>query len=171
VLDDMLACLLRHGVSRIVVINGHAGNVAPIHFATQEIWRARGLLIPSFYLWKVARALMPGIVGAETFARSSGHGADPLTSVAWHLFPGLMRPDLVPAAHGYMEIMGMQVTGFGTAKFEGADIDVPLELSHITPDGVLGGDARLCSPETGAKLVDALADCGARFVRQYAAHY
>jgi len=170
VIDDMLACLLRHDVTRIIVINGHYGNVWPVHFATQEVWKARNILIPSFYLWKVARVLLPAIVGDDVFARSIGHGADPLTSLAWHLFPQFMRPDLIPAAHGRMKIMDLEVNNFGTMQFEGADIDVPLELSHITPDGVMGADARLASPETGARLKDALADMGARFVRHYAAH-
>jgi len=171
VIDDMLACLLRHDVTRLIIINGHGGNVQPIHFATQDIWRDRGILIPSFYLWKVARPLLARVVGQENFARSAGHGADPLTSIAWHLFPELMRPDLVPEFHPPMRIMDLEVSGFGTARFEGTDIDVPLELSHITPDGVQGADARLASPETGAKLVDALADLGARFVRHYATHH
>ncbi|MFO0997443.1 MAG: creatininase family protein [Alphaproteobacteria bacterium] len=170
VLDDMLACLLRHEIKRIIVINGHYGNAWPVHFATQEVWKARRVLIPSFYVWKVACVVLPQIVGAERAEQALGHGADPLTSLAWHLFPQFMRPDLIPAPHGQMEMMGLKVNNFGTMQFEGADIDVPLELEHITPDGVLGADARLSSPETGAKLAEALAAMGARFVAYYAAH-
>jgi creatinine amidohydrolase len=81
-----------------------------------------------------------------------------------------MRPDLIPEAHGRMEMLGLPVNNFGTMQFDGADIDVPLELEHITPDGVMGADARLASPETGKKLTEALADMGARFVCHYAAN-
>ena len=49
-----------------------------------------------------------------------------------------------------------------------SEIDVPIELSEITPDAVFGADARGCSAETGAKLVEALTELGARFVRHYA---
>ena len=169
VLDDIFSSLLRHGQTRLIVINGHGGNMQAIHFSTQAIWRTEKILIPSFYLWKIAKTLLPGIVGADIAARSTGHGADPLTSVATHLFPALMRPDLIPSLHDAPDIMGMKVSNFGSASFEGVDIEVPLELSHITPDGVFGADPRLCSAETGAKLVTALADLGARFVRHYAA--
>jgi creatinine amidohydrolase len=62
----------------------------------------------------------------------------------------------------------MKVTGFGTASFEGAEIDVPIELAEITPDAVFGADARACSGATGAKLVEALTELGARFVCHYA---
>jgi creatinine amidohydrolase len=111
---------------------------------------------------------MPRILGAERTKLTSGHGGDPLTSIATHLFPQWMRPDLTPPPHVAPDVLGMQVTGFGTARFEGAEIDMPIELSDITPDAVFGADARGCSPEAGAKLVEAVTELGARFVRHYA---
>ena len=170
VLRDMFACLLRHDITRLIVVNGHAGNTQAVLDSAREIWRARRVLIPSFYLWKIARSLMPSIVGAEKTRQTSGHGADPLTSIATHLFPHWMRPDLTPPPHDPPDILGMTVTGFGTARFEGAEIDVPIELSEIAPDAVFGADARGCSAETGARLVEALTELGARFVRHYAEH-
>jgi creatinine amidohydrolase len=168
VLRDMFACLLRHDITRLIVVNGHAGNTQAVLDAAREIWRSRRVLIPSFYLWKIARGLMPGILGADRTKQTSGHGADPLTSIATHLFPQWMRPDLAPPPHDAPDFIGMPVTGFGTASFEGAEIDVPIELSEITPDAVFGANARLCSAETGAQLVEALTQLGARFVRHYA---
>ena len=82
VLRDMFGCLLRHDISRLIVVNGHAGNTQAVMDTAREIWRARRILIPSFYLWKIARGLMPGIVGAEKTKQTSGHGGDPLTSIA-----------------------------------------------------------------------------------------
>ncbi|HEX5327757.1 MAG TPA: creatininase family protein [Acetobacteraceae bacterium] len=168
VICDMLACLLRHGLTRIVVINGHAGNVQAIHDATQPIWIERKLLIPSLYLWRIGYALLPGIVGAETAAKVSGHGADPLTSIGLHLFPGLMRPDLVPTPLPQQEVLGLKLTAFGVARFEGAEVAVPVEYHEVAPDGVRGGDPRLSSAATGAALVEQLTEIGARFVRHYA---
>ena len=169
VLRDMFTCLLRHDLTRLIVVNGHAGNTQAILDTAREIWRARRVLIPSFYLWKIARGMMPRIVGAETTQRTSGHGGDPLTSIASHLFPQWMRLDCTPDPHDAPDIYGMPVTGFGTAAFDGAEIDVPIELAEITPDAVFGADARGCSAATGAKLTEALTELGARFVRHYAA--
>jgi creatinine amidohydrolase len=167
VLTDMFACLLRHNLTRLIVINGHGGNVNAIHDVTLDIYRTRQKLIPSFYLWRIGYSLLPGILGADKAKRAAGHGADPLTSVTWHLFPQLMRPDLVPAPLEKPEVMGMKVSGFATANFEGAEIAIPVELDQIAPNGVWNGDPRLCSPETGAKLVEQLTELGARFVRHY----
>src|SRR6185437_9561000 len=141
VLTDIFACLLRHDITRLIVVNGHAGNTQAVLDTAREIWRERRLLIPSFYLWKIARGLMPRIVGEEVTKRTSGHGGDPLTSIAAHLFPGWMRLDLVPLPHDAPDVLGMKVSGFGTARFEEAEIDVPVELADITPDAVFGADA------------------------------
>ena len=164
----MLACLLRHGLTRIVVINGHGGNVQAIHDATHPIWVERQILIPSLYLWRIGYSLLPGIVGAETSAKVSGHGADPLTSIGLHLFPELMRPDLVPSPLPQQEVMGIKLTAFGVGRFEGAEVAMPVEYHEVSPDGVRGGDPRLCKPETGAALVEQLTEIGARFVRHFA---
>ena len=94
VLTDMLNCLLRHNLTRIIVINGHGGNVQAVHEVTQDIYRESKILIPSFYLWRVAYSYLPGILGADVAARSAGHGADPLTSVMMSL------PRLDPPRHG-----------------------------------------------------------------------
>ncbi len=168
VLTDVFACLLRHDLSRLVIINGHGGNVQAIHEVTQEIYRARKVLIPSFYLWRIGYSLLPGILGADTAKRAAGHGGDPLSSVVMHLFPQLIRADMVPPPSTPPTVAGMTVSGFGTARFEGAEIAVPLELDEIAPNGVWNADPRLCSPKTGAALVEQLTELGARFVAHMA---
>ena len=39
---------------------------------------------------------------------------------------------------------------------------------RIAPNGVRTGDPALCTPETGAALVEQLTEIGARFVAHYA---
>jgi creatinine amidohydrolase len=125
-------------------------------------------MIPSLYLWRVGYGLLPGILGADVAKRASGHGADPLTSVAMHLFPELIRRDLIPAAAPPPAFRGIPVSGFGTVSFEGAEIAVPLEVEHIAPNGVFNCDPGLSSPETGAVLVQKLAEIGARLAARVA---
>jgi creatinine amidohydrolase len=163
VLADMFGALLRHGIRRIVVMNGHGGNSAAIFETTLRIRQTTGCVIPSFYLWKVAAQVLPNCPGYVP--GSAGHGADPLASIAAALFPALMRPDLLepPVAGG--RVLGMNVSGFGAAEFGGVGIDVPVEIGEIPS----AGDPRLCSVETGAWLVEALSDLGARFVVHVAA--
>ena len=153
VLSDMLGALLRHGIRSIVLLNGHGGNAAAIHEVTLRIRQTTGCVIPSFYLWKIAARLVPT-------PDSIGHGADPLGSIAWHLFPDLMRPDLLAAPSNTANLLGLPVTGFGSARFEQADIDIPTQIDDIPPQA----DFSLCAPQTGARLVDQLTDLAARFV-------
>ena len=125
-------------------------------------------MIPSLYLWRVGYGLLPGIVGAEMAKRASGHGADPLTSVAMHLFPDLIRHDLIPAPTSAPDFRGIPISGFGTIDFDGAEIALPIEVGQTAPNGVWAADPRLCSAATGAALVEQLAGIGARLAARVA---
>lgn len=167
-LMDVLGCLLRHHISRLIILNGHDGNVQCIQEVTSEIYRSSGCLIPNIYLWRVAQSLLVEIVGEEKARKTSGHGADVLTSLAMHFFPERVREDLIPGPSDRREVMGLPVTGLATVSFEGVNISVPLEIADLAPNGVAAGDPRLCSAETGAALAQKLTELGARFVRHYA---
>lgn len=170
VLDDVLADLLRHGLTRIVVLNGHGGNVEPIREATRAVWQERRVLVPSFYLWRIAGALLPRILGEAGARAAAGHGADPLTSLGLHLFPERMRPDLVPAPRKGEppRLLDLPFRGWGTLDFDGAEIAVPLDYDAVSPDGIGDGDPRLSHAATGKALAEMLADLGARFVAHVA---
>jgi creatinine amidohydrolase len=170
VIDDMFRALIRHGLTRLIVITGHAGNVPVVHEVAAALYRSERVLIPSLYLWKISYGLLPGILGAEKARASSGHGADPLTSIGLHLFPELMRPDLVPNPIDSPEVIGLRASSFGTVRFEGSEVHMPLEYDAFAPNAVRGGDPRLSSAETGAALVEQLTAICARFVAHYAQH-
>lgn len=167
VISDMLACLLRHKLTRLIVINGHGGNVQAIHDACIAVYRAQKVLIPSLYLWRIGYALLPKILGGEKAKEAAGHGADPLTSVAMHLFPELMRPDLVPDPSPLRHVRGLEAVSFGNVRFEGAEVQLPVEYDEIAPNAVRSGNPRLCSAETGAALVEQLTEIGARFIAHW----
>ncbi|MQB07945.1 creatininase family protein [Agrobacterium tumefaciens] len=168
VLRDMLSCLIRHGLTRIIVMNGHSGNVHPIQTVTQEVYRRDAVMVPSLYLWQMAHRLLPKILGPEKARMSAGHGADPLTSIALDLFPDLVRKDLVPSPMSAPHVLGLPVSGFATIGYEGIDISVPVECDELAPNGIFGGDARLSSPETGSALVQHLTDISTSFVLHFA---
>jgi creatinine amidohydrolase len=160
-LDDMLAGLLRHNLTRIVFINGHGGNCHAIHDATQKVWNEHGVLIPSFYLWRTGYQMLPGIIGDKLAAESSGHGSNPLTSVTMHLFPDLIRPDLMEPPSSLESAWGLPIKFFDTLQIDEGLITVPLEGKDTVPNGIFGGDPRLCTRETGVALVKKLVKVGA----------
>jgi creatinine amidohydrolase len=170
VIREMVENLHRHGLDRIIVINGHGGNVGPIAEVARDVYRHQGKVIPSLYLWRIGYALLPKIVGAEISAKVSGHGADPVTSTAMHLFPELMRPDFIPEAKPLKrdKRLGLPFTALGSGSFEGWEVAMPNEYDEIYNAGVGKGDPRLCSPETGAKLTEELTEICARFIKHFA---
>ncbi len=170
VIWDMVKSLRRNGLTRLIVINGHGGNVGPIAEVARGLWRDSKVLMPSLYLWRISYGLLPGIVGAEKSKAVSGHGADPLTSIGLHLFPELMRPDLVPAGKPVKRdpTLDLPFTALGAASFEGAEVAMPNEYDEVYNQGVGKGDPRLSSVETGAALTEQLTEVCARFVKHYA---
>jgi creatinine amidohydrolase len=171
VIADMVASLHRHKLTRIIIINGHGGNVGPIATVSREVHRRTGMLIPNLYLWRIGYGLLPGIVGAEKAKLVSGHGADPLTSLSMKLFPELLRPDLIPAPQPLKrsKTLDLPYTALGTASFEGAEIGLPIEYDEVYSLGVGKGDPNLSSSETGEALVEQLTGLVARFAQHFAA--
>src|SRR5690606_34418623 len=93
-LDDMFACLARHGLKKILIINGHGGNVPAITEVALRWRQKEGMFVPSMYLWQISYELLKDILGPEMAAKSSGHGGDPLTSIGLHYYPEILRMDL-----------------------------------------------------------------------------
>ncbi|WP_237215216.1 creatininase family protein [Falsiroseomonas oryziterrae] len=169
VLDEVFHELLRHNLTRLVVLNGHGGNVEVINDATRAVLRERGLVIPTLYLWRIAGAELPKLVGAEKAKASAGHGADPLTSLCLHLFPERVRTDLIrpPRAEG-ATALGLPARGFGALDFRGAEVTVPQQYDVFCPESVGAADARLCSAATGKLIADRLVEIGSAFCHHFA---
>jgi creatinine amidohydrolase len=166
VITDMVASLHRNGLTRIVFINGHGGNVGPIGEVAREVYRRTGMIMPSLYLWRIGYGMLPRIVGAEQAKKVAGHGADPVTSTAMHLFPDLIRNDLIPKGMPQKHCTQLDIpfTALGSGSFDGAEVGLPHEYDEIYNAGVGLGDPTLSSPKTGATLVEQLVDVCARFV-------
>ncbi|MDE8345065.1 MAG: creatininase family protein [Acidocella sp.] len=124
VLVDLIAGLHQSGLTRVIILNGHGGNAAVIHEVTLGIRQQTGHIIPSFYLWKIARILMERAKAAPP-AAAFGHGGEPLLSLTAAL-RGL--PGIAPATTVKPEtLFGLPVSGFGTLDFRGLPIEVPTQ--------------------------------------------
>ena len=143
VIAEMVAALHTNGLTRLIVINGHGGNVGPIAEVARTLYLRDRTVLPSLYLWRIGYGLLPGIVGPEKTAQVSGHGADPLTSIGLHLFPELMRPDLRPRANPLKRDpqLGLPFTGLGTASFQG--LEYTFGSSTVTSYWMVPGSVRV----------------------------
>ncbi len=161
VLGDLLGCLLRHGLNRIVILNGHGGNVPVIHEVTLAIRRETGVIIPSLYLWQLARLLM-----ARRGSQAFGHGAEPLLSLSLALRPDDVDPAAVaePIA---ATVLGLPVNDFGSISFEGLPVAVPAEFDAV-PNNAQAAALATASAALGATVADELVAMAVRFVRYVA---
>ncbi|MBU0823800.1 MAG: creatininase family protein [Alphaproteobacteria bacterium] len=167
VLGDMVTAFLDHGLSHIIVCNGHSTNEPLIGQVAHKIRRERGIMIASLNLWR----MIPDSVWQEMHgagaARARSHGADPVTSVGLHLTPELMRMDAArPATRS--SAFGLSTTGqFASAMF--GDVELPLDVTEVASNGVGQGDPTLASAESGARfsewIVGAIADFAGHFRR------
>jgi creatinine amidohydrolase len=161
VLEDLLGGLLRHGLTKIIILNGHGGNAPVIHEVTLRLRETQGLIIPSLYRWKVARAMLERSAPALS-AGAFGHGGEPLFSVTGTLRPALVgeaAPPPGPAA----KMLALPVSGFGTVAFQGLPIDVPATF-EATAQGAAPAALAHAEPARGPALVAALVKFGVAFV-------
>lgn len=164
-LADLLGGLAAQSLTRIVILNGHGGNVPVVHEVTLAIKNATGRAIPSLYLWKLARAMMERRLGPEEAPRF-GHGAEPLASLSAALRPDLVKFAAVPQSQA-AQILGLAVCGFGTLDFQGYQVDVPVEFADV-PDDAIRASAPVASAALGAAVADELVAYGAAFIAHYA---
>jgi creatinine amidohydrolase len=158
VLMDVVCTLIDTGLTRIVLLNGHSGNVAPILDTIREVRRTRDVVVPSLYLWEAAYGLLPQIVGAEQAALRSGHGADPLGSVGLHLMPQLIETDRMrqPAPIRPEPWLDLPSTNLGRVRLNGIDLTIWTDYAKIYNDGMSAADPNLCDAKTGEILTDRL---------------
>lgn len=164
-LTDLLGGLAAQGLTRVVILNGHGGNVAVVHEVTLAVRKASQIVVPSLYLWKLAAAMMQKRLGPQGAVRF-GHGAEPLASLS-----AALRPDLVDFAHDAArppgQVLGLAVSGFGVADFEGFAVDVPVEFAEV-PDDAIRAAAPVAGAALGAAVADELVAYGAAFIAHFA---
>lgn len=154
VLEDICENFLDHGLNRLLIFNGHTGNYPVIDQVIRRMRHERGVIVPCLNVWRTItpalwNELHPGIGPAAL-----GHGGDPLTSVYLHLFPELVDAASLPAPETKKTFLGLPTSGLAAVKFEGVDVNVPLDVTDICDNGIAGGDPRRSSAEIGGRIVD-----------------
>ena len=147
---EILAALHEGGATRILIVNGHGGNIPAIEDAQRALRHNHGVIIPVLHLWKTAGPWQVELGGDP---KALGHGGDPVVSVGLHLRPDLCAPGKLAPRAAQAPFLGLPVSGFGTIRAEGVDFGVPIELPEIAPGGVQAADPSTANPEHGARIV------------------
>lgn len=163
VLEDICVNFLDHDLSRLVILNGHSGNYPLIDQVIRKLKRERRVLVPCLNLWR----LVPASLWQELYGETGnqGHGADPLTSVYLHLFPELMRMDLAAPAEAEGALLGLPTTGLAAVRFRDQEINLAVDVTDHSLNGITAGDPRRSSAEAGARITEHLVELVSAFCR------
>jgi creatinine amidohydrolase len=134
---ETIESLLAHGWDRVVVVNGHGGNVAPLREVCGRVTRERDAHAVSFTWFD---AIDPD---EFAFEGGMGHGGPVETSLVRHLDAALVDADRFgAAAEGAAEQWGEWQSG----------VNLAYDTAEFAESGVVG-DPSESSAELGAQLL------------------
>jgi len=152
VLRDLCRSILSAGFKRIVLVNGHGGNIQALGSFVGELTRELDAPIAATTYFMEGHTAM-----AEILEDQQGvmHACEAETSMMMAIHPGLVNADRFAEAHGpSFNILGSLVPSL--KRFH--------TFAELTASGV-AGDARKASAEKGEKLLAACASALATRLR------
>ncbi|MCE2920512.1 MAG: creatininase family protein, partial [Roseomonas sp.] len=167
VIEEMAEAFIKTGTRHIMIVNGHAGTIAPADAAARSMRHRHGVIIPALHLWREAGKLH-GELGGQPI--TFGHGGDPVASVTMALKPELCRPEAARAREGSVPYLGVPPTGFGAIRAHGVEFAVPMWVEEVAPGGVAAPDPRGANAAHGARIVEQLVAAGASICAQLRDH-
>ena len=148
--------LARWDLKRVIVVNGHGGNVDAIRLAARTARRDHGVLV-SGLMWAQLAAQESA---AHASSNSYGHACEIETSVAMVLAPSSVNPELVRPPGGHLSVGPLTDPPAPKA-------DRPTWFEEWTEDGALGNPTQ-ATKETGAAVVEAAYRRALTFARDFA---
>jgi creatinine amidohydrolase len=135
---EVCLALKYNGVKRIVIVNGHGGNLDALTSLAREL-REKGVFISVFQWWPVAGKLLPNLFKPE----ERHHASAEETSVNLALYHVLVNMreavDEQPLKH----------------TLEGEGVSLPFDTADYTKSGVFGKSST-ASAEKGKKIMEAV---------------
>lgn len=163
VLRDFVGAFLDHGLTRLLVFNGHTGNQNLISQTLHRVRRERGTIVPWLNIWPLVNNRVREQAHGKDYAKAHGHGADPIGSVYQYLAPELRRPDLADPVNKGKTLIGLQTGGLYAVRMGEIEIGVPIFVSEHT-DGTVSGDTSLSDAEAGKIYADYIVEAASRVV-------
>jgi creatinine amidohydrolase len=165
-LRDFADNFLNHGLTRLVIFNGHSGNYPVIDQTIRLIKQSTGVMIPCINVWRLMTPEKLKEIYGDKAGEASGHGADPLTSVYMHFYPEKLRMDLVDST-AKKKVWGLPTSALNAVRFQNVDVNIPLDVDEITDSGIVNGNPRVASAEIGAKIVEYIVDFTTAFLQHF----
>ena len=151
---DLGQSIKQAGFRRVVVVNGHGGNMTALNAMSAELIRELALDLRITTYFQLAESAMAPLLEDQPGVL---HACEAETSMMLAVRPDLVDQSRLAQAHGPM------------AARAGATLNAPLHrwrsFADITESGVLG-DALSATPEKGERLLEAAADALAQALAQ-----
>lgn len=144
VLGCLLDSIARHGFKRVLIVNGHGGNIAALNAFLPDFTRATGLRLYACTYFDLAPTPIAALLEDQ---QGVHHACEAETSMMMALAPETVKRDRLGEAFGLLD--GDPRKTFRASRFHA--------FKDITPSGVVG-DARRASREKGEKLLALCAD-------------
>jgi creatinine amidohydrolase len=153
-LEDTLNSLASHGARHLMFIDNHRGNNPFVEVAARRARAATGALVGSFFPWGTIIAHSPAFY--EDFAAVFGHGGEPETSTALHLYP--QWTDMAQARReSYTPFHGLLVKTAMDPGIGKAAANLWINSSEISRTNAKG-DPTIADADRGRRLVEAAVD-------------
>lgn len=155
VCKDVVTSLARHGVTKVVFINGHRGNENVLGVLVGELTYDMGVEAASAF-WMTQAS---DVIARHRQTHRWGHGCEIETSVAMALDPALVGDRVQP---------GEPIEEYGAYEdnYEPHALVTARSFASRTRNGVFG-DATSASAAIGEEIVDAAVERTAAFVRDF----
>lgn len=143
--------LYRHGARKILVLNGHGGNIKIIE-RIGLAFEKKGAMVLMLNWWLMAWDMNPDWKG--------GHGGGEETAAILGVDPSLVDKNEIG---GPLELKNINdnlvATGFRTIRFKGVEIEVLRNTINVTDNGWIGPDhPNTATVEWGTEMLQKTAD-------------
>lgn len=153
-IDDVLDSLSHHGILRVLVVNGHGGNVDALRLAGRTARRDRGMLVASV-MWAGVAA---DAAGETAQSPSYGHACEVETSLAMAVIPDRVRKDRLEPA-------GQRRSVDPLTDPPRPSVDEAVWLDQWSDDGALG-DPSLATREAGERILEVVCERVVAFAKR-----
>lgn len=151
VLLSFLKSIERHGFHRVLIVNGHGGNIAALTAFLPDFARETRLHVEATTYFMLAQDALPALLEDQ---KGVQHACEVETSMMMVLAPGSVREPRLAEAFGARDGLPGRPTVSRHRSFR-----------EMTETGVIG-DARRATPEKGQACLDACADALAGLLRE-----
>ena len=161
---DMCVSLIEHGVTKILFLNGHAGNDSILEYVGRDIRRQYNLVLGRLNIWRTMTPAMQKELYGEK-ASKIGHGGGHVDAVVRYLYPDDVKEELAGPPDIVHTWEAFEATGIGKVNVCGSEGALYLNLEDMSEQGSVG-DPFASTAEMGKILFERMVTCCIDFVER-----